>query len=143
MPRQPHSPPRRPIGIKLLAAFFAFGLTACTVTIVALVFSGGVLGGVWKLNPQAQAGFQRIGTLWSVLLMTVVGIACAAAAYGLTKGRWWGRRLAIGILIVNLIGDTANAVVRHDPRTLIGLPVGGAMIVYLWLRREEEERVGR
>ncbi len=122
----------------LLAAFFAFGLTACTVTIVALVFSGGVLDGVWKLNPEAHAGFQRIGTLWSVLLMLVVGMACAAASYGLAKGRWWGRRLAIGILIVNLIGDCANATVRRDPRILIGLPIGGAMVVYLWPRREEE-----
>lgn len=73
--------------------------------------------------------------------MIVVGTACAAAAYGLAKGRWWGRRLAIGILIVNLVGDSANAGLRRDPRTLIGLPIGGAMIVYLWRSREEETRV--
>ncbi len=90
-----------------------------------------------------RTGFQRIGTVRSVLLMIVVGTACAAAAYGLARGRWWGRRLAIGILIVNLIGDTANAAVRRDPRTLIGLPIGGAMVVYLWRGREEEKRVGR
>lgn len=127
----------------LFVAFFAFALIACTVTIVALIFSGGVLDGVWKLNPEAHAGFQRVGTLWSVLLMMTVGAACAAAAYGLAKAKWWGRRLAIGILIVNLIGDSANAAVRRDPRTLIGLPIGGMMIIYLWRRREEETRVGR
>ena len=99
----------------LLTAFFAFGLTACTVTIVALVFSGGVLDGVWKLNPDAHAGFQRVGTFPSVLLMTVVGMACAAAAYGLARGLRWGRGVAIGILIVNLIGDSANALLRRDP----------------------------
>lgn len=127
----------------LLAAFFASGATACAVTIAALIVSGGVLDAVWRLNPEAHAGFQQIGTLRSALLMIVVGTACAAAAYGLAKGRWWGRRLAIGVLIVNLIGDSANAAMRGDPRTLIGLPIGGAMIVYLWRSREEEARVVR
>jgi len=37
----------------------------------------------------------------------------------------------LGILIVNLIGDSLNALLRHDRRTLIGLPIGGAMIAYL------------
>ena len=43
----------------------------------------------------------------------------------------WGRRLAIGILTVNLVGDTLNAILRRDPITLIGLPIGGLMIWYL------------
>ena len=42
-----------------------------------------------------------------------------------------GRRLAIGVLTVNLVGDSLNALLRHDPRTLIGLPIGGLMILYL------------
>jgi hypothetical protein len=39
--------------------------------------------------------------------------------------------LAIGILAVNLAGDSMNAIFRHDLRTLIGLPIGGLMIWYL------------
>jgi len=31
----------------------------------------------------------------------------------------------------NLVGDTANAILRDDPRTLIGLPIGGLLIAYL------------
>jgi hypothetical protein len=64
--------------------------------------------------------------------MFVVGTACASAAVGLARQKEWGRRLAIGILAVNLISDGVSAVVRHDPRTLIGLPIGGAMMAYLW-----------
>ncbi len=93
---------------------------------------GGVLDSIWQLNPEAQAGFQEIGTWWSVLLMLVVGTACAGAAFGLSKRRPWGRKLAMAILAVNLVGDSVTAVVRHDPRTLIGLPIGGAMLGYLW-----------
>jgi len=125
-------PRRLSFGIKLLVAFFVFGATACAVTIAMLLAPAGRLDFLWRLNPEAQVGFQTIGTAFSVLLMLGVGLACACAAVGLARQKSWGRRLAIGILAVNLIGDCVNFVVRHDPRTLIGLPIGGAMIIYLW-----------
>ena len=117
-----------------MVVFFAFGATACAATVAALLTPGGTLDIVWRLNPEAHLGFQKVGTALSVLLMFVVGIACARAAVGLARHKEWGRRLAIGILAVNLIGDCVGALVRHDPRTLIGLPIGGAMIAYLWKR---------
>lgn len=119
-------------GMKVLVGFFVFGATACAVTVAALLTPGGGLDVVWRLNPEARLGFQKIGTPLSILLMLVVGAACAWAAVGLARQKQWGRRLAIGILAVNLVGDSINAVVRLDPRTLIGLPIGGAMMVYLW-----------
>jgi len=125
-------PRRLSFGIKLLVAFFVFGATACAVTIAMLLAPAGRLDFLWRLNPEAQVGFQTIGTAFSVLLMLGVGLACACAAVGLARQKSWGRRLAIGILAVNLIGGCVNFVVRHDPRTLIGLPIGGAMIIYLW-----------
>ena len=117
--------------MRLLVAFFVFGAVACTITVTALLFAGSVLDKVWRLNPDAHAGFLRIGRFWSVLLMTAVGTACGGAAFGLARSAEWGRRLAIAILSVNLIGDSINALVRQDPRSLIGLPIGGAMIFYL------------
>jgi hypothetical protein len=42
---------------------------------------------------------------------------------------------AIGILVVNLIGDSLNAWLRHDPKTLLGLPIGGLIIWYLFRAR--------
>lgn len=118
--------------MKLLAIFFGFGATACAITILALLFPGGLLEPIWRLNPEAHIGFQQIGVPWSIALMTVVGIACGFAAFGLAKRQAWGRHLAMVILTVNLIGDSLNAILRHDPRTLVGLPIGGAMILYLW-----------
>ena len=64
--------------------------------------------------------------------MTLVAAACAAAAIGLARRAEWGRRIAITVLAVNLLGDLGGAIVRHDPHTLIGLPIGGAMIWLLW-----------
>src|SRR5947208_11841958 len=127
------SQPRVPLGIKLLSAFFAFGAAVCLLTIIALLFPGGAVDPIWRLNPDAHVAFQQIGRL-SILLMVVVGSACALAAMGLATRARWGVPLALGILAVNLIGDLVNAFVRHDLRTLIGLPIGGAMIAYLLMR---------
>jgi hypothetical protein len=116
--------------IKLFALFFAFGATMCALTIVLLLFPGTTLDSLWQLNPDAHSAFQSSGR-WSVVLMALVGIACAFAAFGLCRGALWGRRFALTILSLNILGDVGNALVRHDYRALIGLPIGGAMIFYL------------
>jgi hypothetical protein len=85
---------------------------------------------IWRLKPEARTEFQKIGAA-SVALMAVVGAACGLAAVGLARNAESGRRLAIGVLTVKLIGDSLNAFFLRDPRTLIGLPIGGLMILYL------------
>jgi hypothetical protein len=89
---------------------------------------------LWRVNPEARAGFQQIGRL-SFPLMIFVGLACASAAIGLATRAEWGRRLALGVLSANLLGDLGNAIARNDYRTLIGLPIGAALIVYLSSRK--------
>jgi hypothetical protein len=54
---------------------------------------------------------------------------------GLARKAEWGRRLAIVILIVNLVGDSLNAWLRHDSKTLIGIPISALMIWYLARRK--------
>jgi hypothetical protein len=67
--------------------------------------------------------------------MLLVAAACAAAAVGVWRGSRWGYRVAVGLLAVNLLGDIANATLRGDWRTLVGVPIGGAMLLYLLSRR--------
>ena len=119
-----------PIGMRLLALFFAFGTCMCALTIGLLLFPGGSLDSLWRLNPEAHAAFQLMGRL-SILLMAAVGVACALDAIGLARNARWGCSLGILILVVNLVGDLTNTFVRHDLRTLIGVPIAGAMIFYL------------
>ena len=121
-------------GITALALFFAFGAIMSGLTAVMLLFPGSWLEPLWRLNPRARDGFAALGP-WAVLLMAVVCIACATAALGLRGCKRWGYWAALTILSINLIGDTANAVIAHDWRTLIGLPIGGAMIAYLLTKR--------
>lgn len=79
--------------------------------------------------------FQSLGS-WPILLMLTIGIGCALTAIGLWRGTLWGIRLGLALLFINIIGDLVNVVTRHDYRSLIGLPVAGAMILYLaWCTR--------
>lgn len=124
----------RPFGLTALSVFFGVGVLASSVSALALAFPGSWLESVWRLNPEARVGFARLGP-WAVVLMIVVALACSGAAVGLWTGRRWGYRLAVGVLSCNLLGDLLNAAVRGDHRTLIGLPIGGAMLAYLLSRR--------
>lgn len=119
------------VGITLLAIFFAAGALICLATILALAFPGSFLESIWWLKPEARVQFLQIGRGLSMALMVIVGAGCAASAIGLARNAAWGRSLALAVLIINLIGDSLNALLRHDPRTLIGLPIGGLMIWYL------------
>jgi len=122
---------RRSGWIILLIIFFAFGALICLITILALAFPGSFLEATWRLKPNARIQFLEIGRGASMGLMTLIGLACGLTAIGLAQSAEWGRRLGIGILYVNLIGDSLNAWLRHDPKTLIGVQIGGLMIWYL------------
>jgi hypothetical protein len=135
------SPRSRPWGLTALSGFFVFGAAMSGLTCVLLLFPGTALDRVWRLHPEARQAFQQIGG-WAVLLMATVCVACALAARGLWMRAPWGRWLAVGILTVNLIGDSGDAFFRGDLRALIGLPIGGALIVYL-LRRYDALAIKR
>ena len=129
---------RRPVGLTILAAFFVFGALMAFLGFLGLLLSGGSLESIWRLNPDAHRALTELGA-WGMLLMALLAIACALAAIGLWIQAQWGRRLAVGILAINLLGDVMNAVTRGDLRTLIGIPIGGAMIFYLLRARTRSQ----
>jgi hypothetical protein len=94
---------------------------------------GSALESIWRLNPQAQSALGSLGGL-GILLMSTVCATCSVACSGLVWRRPWGYWVALAILCVNVVADATNALVRGDLRTLIGVPIGIALIMYL--RRE-------
>jgi len=124
----------RPPGITALSLFFVFGALMSGLTVFLLLFPGSVLEPAWRLNPRAHEAFAAMG-LWAVLLMALVCLVCILAATGLWRCKRWGFWTALGILSVNLAGDTTNALITGDKRTMIGLPIAGVMIWYLIRRR--------
>ena len=122
--------PRPSYGLIALSGFFALGALIATTACIALLLPGRLWEPMWRLNPQAHPAFLRMGP-WAIALMATVASTCALAAVGLWRRTRWGHRLALAILVVNLIGDATNALVRGDLRTLIGIPIGAALIAYL------------
>src|SRR3954469_19556746 len=96
-----------PIGVRALSAFLVFGALASGFSLLTLLFPGGPLDVLWQVNPRGHAGLRDAG-VWGILVMALVCVACASAARGLWVGAPWGRRLAITILAVNLVGDSVN-----------------------------------
>jgi uncharacterized membrane protein (DUF2068 family) len=134
------NPPKRPFGIAAISYFFCFGACMGGLSAFMLLFPGSALDSLWRVNPHAQAGFAAMGN-WAVLLMAAVGAACLSAAVGLWQRKRWGLWTAIAILAVNLVGDTLSAGLQHDWHTLIGLPIGGAMIWYLLRHRRIQRTI--
>lgn len=130
----------RPLGITAISLFFLFGALMSGLAAVMLLFPGSVLEPLWRLKPHAQQEFAAMGA-WPLLLMAAVCVACVTAAVGLWRCTRWGFWTALAILGVNLVGDTVNAIVEHDWRTLIGLPIGAAMILYLLAQQRSSFRI--
>mgnify|MGYP001355565148 CR=1 FL=1 len=125
-----HAVRPRSVGLTLLSLLFVIGSFMALLALLGLLFPGGALEPIWRLNRYAQVALMEL-RWWGIALMLVVATACALAAVGVWIRAPWGHRLALTILAVNLLGDLSNAVLRGDLRTLIGIPIGGAIIWYL------------
>jgi hypothetical protein len=124
---------RRPVGISGICVFFSAGTLICLGTFLALLFPGSALEVWWRIKPQARVDFGSMGH-WAPLLMVVVAAALATAAWGMWRGRRWGRVLAIVVLCVNGSGDLFTAVTR-ERTAAIGVIVAAALVGYLAVNR--------
>lgn len=89
---------------------------------------------MWRLNPRAREAFASVGVA-AVVLMCAVCVSCALAARGLWRGDRWGYRLALALLVVNMLGDIANVILGTEPGAVVGVPIVIAILTYLVSRR--------
>lgn len=127
----------RPRGVIALVILFVIGTCASLLSAVSLIFPGSFLEPIWRLNPNARAGFSSIGA-WAIVLMIAVFIACMFTAIGLWRGRRWGYWLAVVMLLMNLGGDIVNVITGIEPRAVIGIPIVGGILAYLLRKRTRD-----
>jgi hypothetical protein len=127
----------RPLGITALSLFFFFGAAMSFLSSILLLFPGGFLEPLWKLNPRARENFTAMG-IWAIVLMFVVCVACLLAALSLWRGSWWGYWLAVALLIINLLGDVANIILGTEPRAAVGIPIVVLILTFLMNRRVKQ-----
>ena len=89
---------------------------------------------IWRVNPHGHAGLVAIGD-WAVLLLSTVGVFCAAAAIGLWRGNRWGHGIAIALIAINLIANVINTFLETEPRAIVGVPIAAAILWYLLTKR--------
>jgi hypothetical protein len=124
----------RPHGVTLLSIFFLFGAVICLIASFSLAFSNSFLEPLWRLNPRGKEGLAAIGR-WAVLLLSTVGISCAAAAVGLWRGNRWGHRIGFALITINLVGNILNTLLGTEPRAIVGVPIAAAILLYLLSKR--------
>jgi hypothetical protein len=134
--------PERPALITVLSLFFASGSLISAAAGVSLISPGGLFEPMWRLNPRARIALAGMGVA-APLLLAVVSVACAGAAFGLWHGRRWGYRLAIGLLAVNLTGDLINTILGTEPRAAVGIPIVAAILALLATGRVRQYFGGR
>jgi hypothetical protein len=130
-------PKTRPIGVTALSIFFLAGAGISFTSCVSVIFPGSLLEPMWRINPRVREAFTEIG-VWAIVLLCAVCIACLLSAVGLWQGRWWGHRLAVILIAINLAGDIVNVVLGTEPRGAVGIPIAAAIIVYLLSSRVRE-----
>src|SRR5437763_6899933 len=124
----------RPFGITALSIFLILGAAISFTVFISLLFPGSFLEPMWRLNPRAREAFASVGA-WAVVLMCAVCLSCALAAVGLWRGARWGYRLALALLVINLLGDIANVILGTEPGAIAGVPIVIAILTYLMSRR--------
>jgi hypothetical protein len=125
---------KRPAGILALTLFFYLATVLTFAAALSLLEPGTALDSLWKLNPIARETLDEM-TGWAIPLFFLVSAASAVAAAGLWIRRPWGRHVAVGILVLNMLGDFGNVFFRGDERALVGLPIAGILTAYLMSAR--------
>lgn len=120
----------RPRLITALSIFFLVGALISLTASLSLLLPNSFLRSMWRLNPRAHENLSSLG-LWAVILLGAVSLFCAAAAIGLWRESRWGYRIAIGLMVVNLVGDVTNVVLGTEPRAIVGVPIAATILIYL------------
>ena len=122
-----HTRTLRPRLITALSIFFMVGAAISFTASLSLLRPNSFLEPMWRLNPRAHENLSSLG-FWAVALLSSVSLFCAAAAIGLWQESRWGYRIAIGLMMVNLIGDVTNVVLGIEPRAIAGVPIAAGIL---------------
>ena len=128
---------RTPFGIRCLVAFAFAASGVSAASAASLLWPGGPLEAMWRINPRAREDFAALG-IWSAILLGVLSIVSLIAAIGLWHRTRAGYRLVVVGLILNLIGDVLNIIVRRQLAAAFGIPIVIAILAYLMTRNVRE-----
>lgn len=127
---------RRPTGIAALSMFFAFCAVITGFMAMLVLFPG-------MLDTPPTQNSSPIMIMIGLLLMIAACIACIAASIGLWRCARWGLYTALVTLCANILSEFIDLITTGQWRTLIGFPLSGLMIWYLWQKKAMFEQSGQ
>ena len=119
-----------PFGIRCLVAFVVAAAGISAISAISLLWPGGPLEPIWRINPRAREDFAVLG-IWSSILLGVLSVVCVVAAIGLWRRARAGYQLIVVGLVLNLVGDVLNIVLRRQLAAALGIPIVAAILAYL------------
>lgn len=105
------------------------GLAATT-----LLYPGTVLDRAWMLNPAAYRQLSPLGSKVGILF-AVLSAALVLSGLGWFRHRLWGWKLAVAIIVTQILGDMMNLARGELFRGATGIIVAGALLLYLFSHR--------
>jgi hypothetical protein len=120
-------------GLTAMAVFLFFGAAMATFAGITLLFPGGFLDPIWRLNPDAGEQLRQLGRGIGIAFLGL-GAAMIAAAVGWIKRRFWGWALAVIIIASQVLGDLVNALRGELLKGAVGVVIAGALLAYLMRR---------
>lgn len=133
----PAMPEKRPAGFLPLGIFFFFGSVMASFAAFTLFKPGTILDRAWALNKSAHAELMAIGPIMSGPF-AVLAVALLVTGVGWRKRRYWGWKLGVTVIAINLVGDVVNTVRGERMKGAIGITIAGLLLVYM-TRREMQD----
>jgi len=118
-----------PKGIIAVGIFLLFGNHGLSRRNDAAV-RGTIFDRIWALNAQAYSRLAPFGKTVGVLFLLLSATLLFAGA-GWFKRRRWGWRLAVAIIVTQVLGDLLNASTGDVIRGGISFIIAAALLVYL------------
>jgi hypothetical protein len=120
----------KPLGIFLIAMFFAVATCVLVGVGTALLWPESKLEIIWALYP-ARRSLLMPYRVWLGPGFLALAIVMLSASIGCFRHRKWGWSLAVGIFLVNGASDTGQMLLGHFLEGGIGVAVAGAILLYL------------
>jgi hypothetical protein len=120
----------KPLGVFLVAIFFAAASCILLSVGMALLLPGSTLEAIWALY-SARRSLLMPFRIWLGPAFLALAICMLVASTGCFRHRKWGWWLAVGIFLVNGISDAGQILSGHLLEGSIGMAVAGAILFYL------------
>jgi hypothetical protein len=121
---------RLPLGMTAFAIFLLFGAGLASLAGATLLWRGTVLDRMWVVNPRAYNHLSSYGKAIGIPFL-LLGITLAFSGAGWLKRRVWGWRLAIVIIVTQVLANFVTALMGRVTKGLVGVIISGALFIYL------------